>query len=140
MFANTPFATVNTAIIRSSHPLLFCKKMFLQKISQNSQDNKKWFRQRCFVENSAKSLVTSWRRLQKVLKESWRCLEDVFAKRLEDVSQRRRGLEDVSWAKLTYWSWSRRLQAVSWTRMRKANMFVLTLSWRRVISYRNQSR
>ena len=55
-----------------------------------------------------------------VFKTSWRCLSDVFArrlenvlkaswKRLEDVMARR--LEDV-WTRRIYWSWPRRLEDV----------------------------
>ena len=54
-------------------------------------------------------LKTSWRRLGKT---SWRCLEDVFARRLEDVLKTSwRRLEDV-WTRRIYWSWPRRLEDV----------------------------
>ena len=74
-----------------------------------------------------------------VFKTSWRCLQDVFARRLEDVlktSWRRlenvlktswRGIEDV---------FARRLEVVlktSWRRMEKTNILVLTkTSWTRL--------
>ena len=61
------------------------------------------------------------------LKTSWRCHEDVFAKRLEDVFI-------TSWRRLGKVSW-RRLENVlktSWRRMAKTNILVLTkTSWRR---------
>ena len=56
MFANTLVATIDTAIIRSSHLVLFCKKVFLQ-ISQHKKMPKKRFRHRCFLMNSAKFLI-----------------------------------------------------------------------------------
>ena len=65
-FVNTSFPTIDTAIIRSSRLVLFCKRdaakrMFL-KISQNLQENtkkKKRFQLRCFYVNSGKFLITS---------------------------------------------------------------------------------
>ena len=56
----------------------------------------------------------SWRRLHNVLKSSWICLEDDFARHLEDV-----------WPRRIYWSWPRRLEDVFWRRMTKANIFVV---------------
>ena len=67
----------------------------------------------------------SWRRLQNVLKTSWRCLEDVFARRLEDVLKTydqddyvgldqdvlKTSSEDV-WVRRIFSSWSRRLEDV----------------------------
>ena len=54
-----------------------------------------------------------WRRLQNALKTSWRCLEDVFTRRLEDVlrymAKTNIGLD----------------QGVFWRRKTKANIFVL---------------
>ena len=55
-------------------------------------------------------LKMSWRRLE----TSSRCLEGIFARRLEDV-----------WPRRIYWSWSRRLEDVFWRRKAKANIFVL---------------
>ena len=70
-------------------------------------------------------LKTSWRCLEDVLKTSWRYLEDVFARRLEDVlktSWRRMTKTNILVLtktssenlrlRLTYSSWSRRLQDV----------------------------
>ena len=84
-------------------------------------------------------LNTSRRRLQNVLKKSWRCLEDVFATPLEDVLKTSwirlgktswRRFEDV-WPRRIYWSLLRRLEDVFWRRMTKANIFVLIkMSWR----------
>ena len=96
--------------------------------------------------------------LQDVLKTSWRCHEDVFAKRLEDVlitSWRRLG--KMSWRRLenvlkTSWrrmaetnilvlikmSW-RHLEDVFWRRMTKANIFVLIkTSWRRPLKMKTK--
>ena len=66
-----------------------------------------------------KNTLTWWY----VFKTSWRCLQDVFARRLEDVLKRSwKRLEDVlktSWKRLEdvwtrriYWSWPRRLKDV----------------------------
>ena len=75
-------------------------------------------------------LKMSWRRF---CKTSWRCLEDVFARRLEDVLKTSwRRLEDV-WPRRIYWFWPRRLEDVFWRRKAKANIFVLIkTSWRRL--------
>ena len=58
-------------------------------------------------------LNMSWRRFEDVFKTScktsWRCLEDVFTRRLEDVLKR-------------FW---RRLGKTSWRRMTKTNLLVL---------------
>ena len=51
--------------------------------------------------NSRHLCKMSWRRLQNVLKTSWRCRKDVFARRLEDVLK------------------------TSWRRMAKMNIMVL---------------
>ena len=50
MFANTPFPTVDTAIIRSSRPLLFCKKDVLTNFAKPKipkKTPKRRFRHRC---------------------------------------------------------------------------------------------
>ena len=89
---------------------------------------------------------TSWRRLEdvfvrcleNVLKTSWRCVEDVFARRLEDVLKRYwRGLEGI-WLRQKYWSSSRRLEDVLKTYSEdvytRANIFVfIKTSWRRLL-------
>ena len=49
----------------------------------------------------------TWRRLEDVLKMSWRFLEDVFARRFEEVLAARH--EDV-WPERIHWSWSRRFE------------------------------
>ena len=47
-----------------------------------------------------------------VFKTSWKCLQDVFARRLEDVLKRScKRLEDV-WTRGIYWSWPRRFEDV----------------------------
>ena len=47
-----------------------------------------------------------------VFKTSWKCLQDVFATRFEDVLKTSwRRLED-EWTRRIYWSWSRRLEDV----------------------------
>ena len=43
-------------------------------------------------------LKTSWKRLENILKTSWRCLEDVFARHLEDVLK-------TSWQVVLKTSW-----------------------------------
>ena len=98
-------------------------------------------------------LKMSWRRVQKDLKISWRCLEDVSARRLEESLQTSwqdvlktswRRLENVlmtSWRRMAKTNMlvliktsSRRLQDVFWKRMTKTNIFVLIkTSWRRVL-------
>ena len=78
------------------------------------------------------------------MKTSWRCFENVLARRLEDVLKTSwRRLENVlktSWRRiaktnilvLTKTSW-RRLEDVFWRRKAKANIFVLIkTSWRRL--------
>ena len=91
----------------------FCRQRSLQYVSQT-----RWILlkdQRLANKNSS----TWWY----VFKTSWRCLQDVFARRLEDVlktSWRRlsktswRCLEKV-WTRRIYWSWPRRLGDVSKT-------------------------
>ena len=73
----------------------------------------------------------SWRRF---CKTSWRCLEDVFARRLEVILKTFwRRLEDV-WLRRIYWSWPRRPKDVFWRRKAKTNIFVLIkTSWRRLL-------
>ena len=75
-----------------------------------------------------------WRRFENVLKTSWRCLEDTFARRLKDklkTSWRRMtktsilvliktSSEDVGVRRI-YSSWWRRLEDVFWTRTRKTS-------------------
>ena len=39
--ANTPFVTIDTAIFRSSHPLLFCKKGFLRNYAKFTRKHQK---------------------------------------------------------------------------------------------------
>ena len=85
-----------------------------------------------------------------VLKTSWRCLEDVFARRLEDVlktswrhlgktSWRRledvlktswRRLEDV-WPRRIYWSWPRRLEDILKTSSEDVRLRRTYSSWSR---------
>ena len=56
MFANTP-----TAIIRTSHPVLFYEKGVLKNFAKFTRKHqKKRFRLRCFHVNSAKCLITSF--------------------------------------------------------------------------------
>ena len=86
--------------------------------------------------------------LQDVLKTSWRCLEDVFARRLENVLKTygqdeyigldqdvlKTSSEDVR-LRRTYSSWSRRLEDVFWRRRRKTSsrslqdVFIKTNVW-----------
>ena len=62
-----------------------------------------------------------------VFKTSWRCLQDVFARRLEDVLK-------TFWRRLEHvlkTSW-KRLEDVFWRRMSNKNIFVfIKKSWRR---------
>ena len=61
MFANTPFTTIDTAIIRDSRPVLFCKKDVLKNFAKFTRKHqKKRFQLRCFHVNSAKFLITSF--------------------------------------------------------------------------------
>ena len=62
MFANTPFVTVYTAIIRSSHPVLFCKKGVLTIFAKFTRKCQKWDSDTnvCFFFNFAKFLLTSF--------------------------------------------------------------------------------
>ena len=55
MFANTPFTTIATAIIRSSRQVLLCK---FRKIHKKTP--KKRFQHRCFLVNSVKFPITSF--------------------------------------------------------------------------------
>ena len=73
----------------------------------------------------------SWRRF---CKTSSRLFKDILARRLEDVLKMSwKCLEDV-WPRRVYWSWSRRLEDVFRRRMSIANMFVLIkTSWRRFL-------
>ena len=60
-----------------------------------------------------------------VFKTSWRCLQDIFVRRLEDVLRR---LEDVL---KTSWKRLENVLKTSWRRMDKTNILVLTkTSWR----------
>ena len=69
------------------------------------------------------------RRLENVLKTTWRCFEDVFARRLEDALKT---FLKTSWRRMTKRnilvlikaSW-RHLEDVFWRRTSKPNMFVL---------------
>ena len=70
-------------------------------------------------------LKTSSARLQRnnfsSSKTSWRCLEDVFARRLEDILK-------TSWRRMI------KTNIFVWRRMSKANIFVLIkTSWRRLL-------
>ena len=93
-------------------------------------------RRKNVLKTSLQDILKSWRRLQNVFKTSWRCLEDVFERHLEDVLARRQ--LKMSWRRLQIvlkTSW-RRLQNVktffqevsktSWRRMAKTNKLVLT--------------
>ena len=85
---------------------------------------------------------TSWRRIQEVLKKSWRSLADVFARHLEDVLARHledilktswRCLEDVFARRLegvlkTTW---RRLGKTSWIRLEDVWLTRIYLFWSR---------
>ena len=74
-------------------------------------------------------------------KTSWRCLQDIFARRLEDIlktSWRRCGktswrrLEGV-WTRRIYWFWPRLPEDAFWRRMINKNIFVfIKTSWRRL--------
>ena len=75
-----------------------------------------------------------------VFKTSWRCLQDVFARRLEDVLKTSwRRLGKTSWKCLEYvlnTSWIRleNVLKTSWRGMDKTNILVLTrTSWRRLL-------
>ena len=58
-------------------------------------------------------------------KTSWRRLEEVFARRLEDLLQTSgKCLEGVRLRRI-YWSWPRLLEDVFWRRKAKSNIFVL---------------
>ena len=56
--ARTPFATIDTAIIRCSRPLLFCKKSVLANFTKFTRKYQKKFRYRCSLVNSTKFLIT----------------------------------------------------------------------------------
>ena len=62
MFAYTPFATTDTAIIRSSGPVQFCKKDVLANFEKNSLENtiKKDSGTEVFFVNFAKFLIISF--------------------------------------------------------------------------------
>ena len=79
--------------------------------------------------SSRRICETSWRCLGKM---SWKRLDDVFARRLENVLKTScRCLEDV-WIRRIYWSWPRHLEDVFWRRMINKNIFVfIKMSWRR---------
>ena len=76
-------------------------------------------------------LKTSWRHVLKTSsarlqrnnfsssKTSWRCLEDFFARRLEDVWLRRIYSSEDVWVRRIYSSWSRRLEDVFWRQRQK---------------------
>ena len=94
-------------------------------------------------------LKMSWRRVNNnslkwwyVLKTSWRCLEDIFPRRLEDgLKTSSRRLEDIfrtsskhlqnvfktSWRRIQIYSSWRRLEEVLWRRMTKVNAYVLIM-------------
>ena len=84
-------------------------------------------------------LKKSWRHLENALKTFSRCLEDVFAKGLEDVLKTSwRRLEEV-WTRRIYWSWARRLEDVLWRRMINKNIFVfIKTSWRRLLKMKTK--
>ena len=77
-----------------------------------------------------------------VFKTSWRCLQDVFARRLEDVLKTSwrcledvlktswRRLEDV-WTRRIYWSWPRRLEDVLKTSSEDIRLRWTYSSWSR---------
>ena len=76
-------------------------------------------------------LKTSWKRLEDVLKTSWKRLEDVLK-----TSWRR--LKDI-WPRQIYWSWPRRLEDVFWRRMINKNIFVfIKTSWRRLLKMKTK--
>ena len=59
--ANTPFATTDTTRIRSSRPVLFCKKVVLTNFAKFTRKHQKEIRRHiCFLVNSAKILITSF--------------------------------------------------------------------------------
>ena len=61
MFANTLLATIDTAIIKSSRPVLCCKKSILTNFPRiHKKTPKKRFQHRCFLVNSAKFPITSF--------------------------------------------------------------------------------
>ena len=86
-------------------------------------------------------MKTSWRcfenvlarRLEDVLKTSWRRIEDVLKMSWQDVLKKSwKRLEDV-WPGRIYWSWSWRLEDVFWRRISKSNIFVLIKTfWKRL--------
>ena len=75
---------------------------------------------------------TSWRRIQEVLKKSWRSLADAFARHLEDVLARH--LQDIlktSWRCLEH-VFARRLEGVlktTWRRLCKTSWIRLEDVW-----------
>ena len=89
-------------------------------------------------------LKKSWWRLQNLLKTSWRCLEDIFARCLEDVLKTysqdeyigldqdvlKTSSEDVR-LRRTYWSWSRRLEDVLKTSSEDVRLRRTYSSWSR---------
>ena len=78
-------------------------------------------------------LKTSWRHVLKTSsarlqrnnfsssKTSWRCLEDFFARRLEDVWLRRIYSSEDVWVRRIYSSWSRPLEDVFWRQRQKTS-------------------
>ena len=129
--------------VPSKHLLVF--KTSSKRLQRNSFSSSKtsWKRLETswkrFGTREIVTLKTSWRhalktfedvfarRLENILKTTWRCLEDAFARRLEDVLK-------TFWRRLRKTSW-RRLGNVfktSWRRIAKAIMLVLIkTSWRR---------
>ena len=76
-------------------------------------------------------LKTSWRCLEDILKTSSKSLEDVFARRLEDVlktSWRRLG---YVWLRRFYWPWPRRLEDVLKTSSKDVRLRRKYSSWSR---------
>ena len=84
-------------------------------------------------------------RLKNILKTSWKRLEDILVRRLEDIlktfSRCLENLLKTSWRRMaktnilvltkTFW---RRLEDVFWRRMTKENIFVLIkTSWKRLL-------
>ena len=77
------------------------------------------------LKTSLQDILKSWRRLQNVFKTSWRCLEDVFERHLEDVLARRQ--LKMSWRRLqNIKTFFQEVSRTSWRRMAKTYKLVFT--------------
>ena len=100
--------------------IFYTDNKFLRSVNQENP----WPRQTVYLD------YVSWKHL---CKTSWRRLEDIFARRFEDVlktSWRRMALTNILVLIKTSW---RRVEDVFWRRMAKTNIFVLMkTSWKRL--------